>query len=142
MHYNDIAVIEFGKFQSLAKRFSVKMFTLLERRIIFNYEKFGDSPPCLGYSFDIANLEALSQGVGKTEYDTHGDLLEAKIVTMSNQECEEWISYNRTKSLLFKASVKQQLPNGMSNDLLCTKGIYYEEYDIFSVSFLFLQIMY
>ena len=33
-----------------------------ERRIIYDYEKFGDSPTCLGETNGIAGLEALSQG--------------------------------------------------------------------------------
>ena len=33
-----------------------------ERRIIYDYEKFGDSPICLGETNDIAGLEAIGQG--------------------------------------------------------------------------------
>ena len=33
-----------------------------ERRIIYDYEKFGDSPTCLGETNGIAGLEALGQG--------------------------------------------------------------------------------
>ena len=33
-----------------------------ERRIIYDYEKFGDSPTCLGENNGIDGLEALVQG--------------------------------------------------------------------------------
>ena len=33
-----------------------------ERRIIYDYEKFGDSPICIGETNGIAGLEALAQG--------------------------------------------------------------------------------
>ena len=72
MFYNDIAVLE------------------LERRILFDLEDIGDSPPCLDYSLDnISNLEGLSQGVGLTLDGTFGELLESKVVTMSSEECTE-----------------------------------------------------
>ena len=37
-------------------------FFYSERRIIYDYDKFGDSPTCLGENNGISGLEALVQG--------------------------------------------------------------------------------
>ena len=38
-------------------------FFFSERRIIYDYDKFGDSPTCLGENNEISGLEALVQGM-------------------------------------------------------------------------------
>jgi len=48
----------FGKF---------KTFFLTGRRIIYNYEKFGDTPTCISSGKDIVGKAAISQGYGFTE---------------------------------------------------------------------------
>ena len=66
--YFDIAVFELGKEINLKLKFTNKSNMKLsflyysERRIIYDYEKIGDSPTCLGETNGIAGLEALSQG--------------------------------------------------------------------------------
>ena len=40
----------------------IKFLYFSERRIIYDYDKFGDSPTCLGDNNGISELEALVQG--------------------------------------------------------------------------------
>ena len=40
----------------------MNQFFFSERRIIYDYDKFGDSPTCLGDNNEISGLEALVQG--------------------------------------------------------------------------------
>lgn len=60
--------------------------------------------------------------------------LEAKLKTMSNQECAEWFSYNATNDRQFRKSIKENFKNGIPQNVLCTKGIFNEEKKVFSVS--------
>ena len=103
---------------------------------MFDYDQFGDSPVCLHKkSFDsLANLKAQAFGVGKTENDNAGTLLETTVVTLSNEECQKWIRYNETNDAIFKSNIKRHLPSGMTDEILCTRGIYNEEKQVFSVS--------
>jgi hypothetical protein len=68
--YYDIAVLE------------------LERRVIYDYEVYGDSPACLGHEMDLAGEIALVQGFGITEDGTSPDgILEANVTIISNSKC-------------------------------------------------------
>ena len=95
-----------------------------ERRIIFDYETYGDSPPCLAKDGEVADKEATLQGVGEDQNGESGILLEAKVMTMSPDECKEWVEYNATTSPDFKSSIDQHLPKGLTPDnvILCTHG--------------------
>ena len=69
------------------------------------------------------------QGVGLTEDDKlPGILLETKVITMSNQECTDWMRFNISEN-----QYKFNLPNGINEQMLCTKGILNEETGIYSV---------
>ena len=44
------------------------MFLFAGRRIIYNYDRFGDSPACISSGKDIVGRAAISQGYGYTEH--------------------------------------------------------------------------
>ena len=114
--YNDVAVFE------------------LERKIVYDFDKYGDSPVCLGQDFDIQNQKALAQGFGKTEDDILPDtLLETFVQTVSNQECRDWINYNLTIFPKVKKGVTNSYCLGINDALLCTVGIYNPDKEIYSV---------
>lgn len=97
----------------------------LERRIEFDFDKYGDSPTCLNNNYEIGEVEALSQGFGITENGTQPNvLLEAKVLTISNEECIAMSKNTRN------APGDTKITEGV----LCTKGIKNEETGIYSVS--------
>lgn len=99
----------------------------LERKIEYDFDKFGDSPTCLSDTFETGEIEATAQGFGLTENGTQPNvLLEAKVLTMTNEECIEWIKFN--------ASAYQDENKKITDGILCTKGIFNEKRGIFSVS--------
>ena len=63
-----------------------------ERRIIYDLEKFGDSPACIGKEKNLENQVALTQGFGITENTTDlayfkPKLLETNVTLISNDDC-------------------------------------------------------
>merc|ERR1712142_419196 len=65
----------------------------LERRVIFDYEKYGDSPVCLGTNKDLDGQVALVKGFGITEDGTPPDgILEANVTIISKSQCEQEMS--------------------------------------------------
>ena len=98
-----------------------------ERRIIFDYDTFGDSPPCLS---DMTELEdegvANIQGVGLDENGDFGRGLEAELRTMSMESCKDWAEYNATVSRNFRNLLKRHLRKGLTDDVVCAHGICHE----------------
>lgn len=106
-----------------------------ERKIEYDFDRFGDSPTCLGQSLDIAGQDAIGQGFGITETGGFPDnLLEAKVEIIENQQCVDWLNFNATGSKRTSASLKENYPEGFSDSLMCSIGIYNSEKNIFSVS--------
>ena len=110
----------------------------LERRIIYDYETFGDSPTCLSQSENIGGLKALVQGFGVTEANKLPDcLLETNVTTLTNEECRQWIHNNVTyskKSAQIKPQMTKSFPQGINDIILCSVGIQNEKTKCYSVS--------
>ena len=111
-----------------------------ERRIIYDYEKFGDSPTCLGDSVNLDGVTALVQGYGLTEKETSPNkLLETYVTIISNKKCQKLMdSKLRSSNSKFPADAKEvvaeALPDGLNNHMLCTSGIRDQKTGTFSVS--------
>ena len=100
---------------------------LLERRIIFDYKKYGDSPNCIGEISDLAGQIGLTQGFGITESlnDGSGKLLETNVTIISNEECYEKLNniiINKSDGYSQRHSIKQSLYEGVTDQILCTKS--------------------
>ena len=64
----------------------------------YDYEKYGDSPACLGADKDLDGQVALVQGFGITEDGTPPDgILEANVTIISNSQCEQEMSNLKSK---------------------------------------------
>jgi len=110
--YYDIAVLE------------------LERRIIYDYETFGDSPACLGEEKDLDGKVALVQGFGITEDGSSPDgILEANVTIISNSQCEEEINDLKSK---YGQEAAEALPDGPTDAVLCTKGLWNKKKSVFT----------
>ena len=100
---------------------------LLERKIVYDYDKYGDTPTCLNDQFDISGKNATAQGFGITETGEQRKVeegrilnLENTVITMSNEECCQWIKNNASS---FDAEGEiAELPQGLSRYILCTRG--------------------
>jgi len=110
--YYDIAVLE------------------LERRVIYDYEKYGDSPACLGTDKDLDGQVALVQGFGITEDGTPPDgILEANVTIISNSQCKQEMSKLKSK---YGQEAAEALPDGPTDAVLCTKGIWNNKKSVFT----------
>ena len=96
-----------------------------ERKIVYDYDKYGDTPTCLNDQFDISGKNATTQGFGNTEKGERNDEggienLENIVITMSNEECCQWIKNNASS---FDADGEiAELPQGLNRYILCTRG--------------------
>ena len=98
-----------------------------ERKIVYDYDKYGDTPTCLNDQFDISGKNATAQGFGITETgeqriteDGRIQNLENTVITMSNEECCQWIK-NNASSFDTEGEIAE-LPQGLSRYILCTRG--------------------
>ena len=97
-----------------------------ERRIIYDFDKYGDSPACIGKEKNLKNQVALTQGFGITENirdlaDFESKLLETNVTIISNDECYDKIRNNPNVNL--KGSARIAMPEGVTDQMLCTLGI-------------------
>lgn len=111
--YDDIAVVELG------------------RRIVYDYDKFGDTPFCLDQGEKSFYEEiATVQGYGLTEEGANGALLETNVTIINNQQCLQQFESNITDTLN-KATIVGQLckalPTGLNDGFLCARGIMSDE---------------
>ena len=108
-----------------------------ERRVIYNFEKYGDSPACVGKDRNIKNQIALTQGFGLTENTKdlleERPLLETNVTIISNDECYKSFSkyFNlpegttRKESDLYKRTQNQRTSitsvtyNGLTEGEMC-----------------------
>merc|ERR1712062_149624 len=101
--YYDIAIMELG------------------RRIIYDYEKFGDSPTCIGEEKELPNQLVLLQGFGQQAKEgSEGELLELPLQTITNDECYEEFS-DLGKYDFVKSKIRATLYEGITDQVLCTK---------------------
>ena len=113
-NYYDIAVLE------------------LERRVIYDYERFGDSPACLGKEEDLAGKQGLVQGFGINEDGITPDgVTEVDVNIISNAECEEEMDKLTKK---YGKEAGDALPDGLTPAILCTKGRWNKKKSVFTVS--------
>ena len=103
----------------------------LERRVEYNYTKYGDSPVCLSEEVDLPNQKVLLQGFGQQADETTGELLQLELETLQNEECynrflnvSETFKFNKGGSTGKKNkitnSIKQALYDGITDQVLCT----------------------
>ena len=97
----------------------------LERRIIYNYAKYGDSPICIGEELDIPSQNAVTQGFGLTPDDNIGELLQLELRVLSSDECyEKFNNIPEDQQKLFNASLRTKvtgnLHEGITDQVLCT----------------------
>ena len=105
-----------------------------ERKVEFDYEKFGDSPPCLSDLLVEEGTTATFQGAGVTELGDAGTLLEASVNTISNANCQHWI--DNSTSRIFNLAIERHLTEGLTDTILCTLGIYNDNSESYTVSFI------
>ena len=63
------------------------------------------------------------QGAGLDKEGNSGTIREADVIIMSNKECRERVKHNSTSHGLFNKYC-QDIVKGVTEDLLCTRGIY------------------
>ena len=74
-YYYDLAILELGKqtkntfhiYATNVHRYILFLKYFSDRKVLYDYEKYGDSPTCLNREFDIQNKDALAQGFGVTD---------------------------------------------------------------------------
>ena len=94
---------------------------------MFDYEKYGDTPACLGKIEDLAGQMAISQGFGITENDQDGigNFLETNVTIISNQECYDTLDdiiRNSDHGYSLRKQIQNSVYDGITDQILCTKG--------------------
>jgi len=105
--YDDIAVMELG------------------RRIVYDYEKYGDSPTCLDQNLEKDVYEgatATVQGYGKTEDGEFGELLETNVTVITNEDCTAMLKFNGTRKIAINRQGISALPYGLNYGMFCAQG--------------------
>ena len=105
---------------------------------MYKYDKYGDSPTCLNGDFDISNKNATIQGFGITgpTGEFAKGLLEATVITTTNENCTRWIKQNAKtfesanqaikygKGYTFAELSDPTSCGKLSDPTLCLKGIH------------------
>ena len=98
--YYDIAILELSKYKvwkNILKSITVYIINFVlfsDRRIIFDFETYGDSPVCLNREKLLKDQLAITQGFGITETGfIPTNALETEVKVISNEEC-----YNNLKT--------------------------------------------
>jgi len=103
--YNDVALSE------------------LSRRVMFDFEKYGDSPMCCGDLGLMDGKQALVQGFGLTEKgEQSAGLLQANVTIISNEKCAQILNHNVSDHMLYKQRTKNTLKYGIINQVMCSVG--------------------
>ena len=71
-------------------------------------------------------MTALGQGYGRTEYDTHGTLLEANVTVITIEKCREILRYNSSRKIV-RNNLNVGIPYGLNDQFLCAQGTQNEE---------------
>ena len=118
--YNDIAISELG------------------RRVIFDFDTYGDSPMCTGDTELLDGKTAVVQGFGLTEKGKQSqDLLQTNVYLISNEVCAQTLKHNTSNHLNYKTRVKNSLKHGIIDQILCSMGFQDKMTGNFSVRFFF-----
>ena len=99
------------------------IFVISERRIIYNYTEYGDSPSCIGEELNLVNQDVILQGFGIQPDETIGELLQVPLRILSNEECYESF-VNESEYFArpqVKATVTSTLYDGITDQVLCSK---------------------
>ena len=103
--YNDIAISELG------------------RRVIFDFDTYGDSPMCTGDTELLDGKTAVVQGFGLTEKGKQPqDLLQTNVYLISNEVCAQTLKHNTSNHLNYKTRVENSLKHGIIDQILCSMG--------------------
>lgn len=120
LSYNDISLSEVG------------------RRILFDFDKYGDSPICCNQVENLEGQTALVQGFGLTESgEQSGEVpLQTNVTIISNLDCANILRHNISLNHIDKVKLIDEkngaLKHGINDALLCSTG--FEEDGYFSVS--------
>jgi hypothetical protein len=94
------------------------IFGILERRIIYNYTEYGDTPACIGEKLDLDSQPGILQGFGQQPNETIGTLLEIPLRVLSNEDCyKDFLK----ESEQINKQVRQTLYDGITDQILCSK---------------------
>ena len=104
-----------------------------ERRVEFNYTKYGDTPVCLSEEVDLPNQNVFLEGYGtQAGMDSAGELLQLELKTLQNEECyNKFLNVSETflrfangestgKKNEITTNIKRTLYDGITDQLLCT----------------------
>ena len=98
---------------------------------MFDYEKFGDSPACLGDdTLDLVGKIGVNEGFGINEDDESGVLLQTNNTILSNEECYEKLSElieNDESTYTRRSTIHNTVYDGITSQILCTQGIEVEK---------------
>jgi len=114
--YNDITLLELG------------------RRVLFDFQKFGDTPVCIDTGLELEGKLANLQGFGKTEFGTLGELLETNVTLINNNQCrDELTEYLKPKRRRrTRKTFCKYFPIGISDHHICANGIFNAERNVTS----------
>ena len=102
---------------------------------MYDYEKIGDSPACLGKEENLDQQLGLVQGFGITEDGINSDgVLEANVTIISKEKCELEMEKLGKQ---YKNEINGSLPDGLNDLLLCTQGIWNKKKNVFTVCIFF-----
>ena len=108
----------------------------LSRRVLFDFEKYGDSPMCLGELGLLDEVQAIVQGFGLTEKGEQSTgLLQANVTIISNELCAQILKHNVSDHLLYKHRTKNTLKYGIIDQVMCSVGTKDEKTGNTSVSY-------
>ena len=110
-------------FAKQEQKFDSECFFLknTERRIIFDYEKYGDSPVCLNKNRNVEDQLGITQGYGLTENGLFpSNVLETNVTIISNEECYQNL---QNETHIETVKLRQSLYDGVNEQILCTLGL-------------------
>lgn len=56
------------------------------------------------------------------------------VLVMDNKDCDDWLKSNTTNKKILRSTLTLHLKNGPSDGVTCTRGIYKEQENYFTVS--------
>jgi len=106
----------------------------LNRRILYDFEKYGDSPDCLGLEDKpLVGFNASQEGYGCNENYTLSDVpMRSDVRIIDRKECADYFRHNVSENAAWKARLDAQLKEGISDDLLCSIGFERESDGVYS----------
>jgi len=97
--YNNIELLELG------------------RRVEYDFDMYGDTPVCLEKDIEIeGKLGNIQSG------NIQGNILEADVTIISNNDCKKALRYNTSENSLVRKQIDEALPQGLNYGLVCAQG--------------------